>query len=141
MIRQYSPKDINIMHAGIPLLGMGDADFVTVARSGDLWEYQKGATGDTVRIELTDDSALATVTLLAGSPSNDRLSARAVLDRRTKRGYGEFLLDDIFGTTLVHGPVSWIVNMPEITYGKGGPQREWKFLIADCVVFAGGTVL
>lgn len=141
MITQYTPKSIAMVFNSIPLLGYGDAEFVNIARAGDMWEIQKGAGGDTCRIELTDDSAIATVTLLAGGPTNARLSALAKLDKLTKRGIGEWQLEDLLGTTLVHAEKAWIMSMPDITYGKDGPQREWRFCLADCDTFAGGSVL
>lgn len=137
---EYNPGRVYVSFAGVDLVGWPDGDFVTVEFADDRFKLEVGAGGDATRVLSLNYTGTATVRLQAGSPSNDRLDALAVLDEADGSGRGPFMIKDDNGRTLVMSPEAFIMKRPPLAYGADAPSREWQIGLTDLNVVVGGSV-
>lgn len=140
MFKNYDPAKVVVTFAGIPIRGFQEGTFVSVERDEDTFEKAVGATGDVTRVRKRNKAGRATITLQQASPTNDELSARALLDEQTGRGYGPFMVKDLNGITLAHAEVAWLVKPASIAFASGAEAREWMIDLADVSMTVGGSV-
>ena len=139
--RQYRPDGIVVVLKGIDITGMIDGEFVTVERTKETWTKRKGAFGDGVRTQSHDRSGRATIKVLAQHPVNDALSALMIEDEQFGTGVGEFMMQDLNGTTLCHGDKAWLVKPPSAARADTDGEVEWLIDIDDLDVFIGGSLV
>lgn len=137
----YDPSRIVATFAGILIRGYADGTFIGAERAEDAFAKSVGAQGDVTRIRNRDRSGMVTFTLQAESPSNDQLTAKAVLDELFGTGTGALLVKDLNGTTLLHAEVAWIRKLPNVEYAKDGGSREWVIDCAELEMSVGGAVV
>jgi hypothetical protein len=74
-----------------------------------------------------------------GSITNTKLATLRQIDRITKLGIGTLEGKDANGSTVVVGRGARLQGPPTIELGQSAGPRVWTFLIAQLVIFAGGT--
>src|SRR4051794_21013704 len=114
----YTPDSVTIVFSGIILSGYDDGTFVTIERANDMWALKMGADGIGARAKSSDKSGTVVATLLATSPSNDRLSAMAIADELSGAGVGPLLVRDGSGRSIASALSAWIVKIPQLEFSK-----------------------
>jgi hypothetical protein len=124
----YSAGQVVGEFAGILLEGAGEDDFISIVQDQETFTLKGSADGRTAsRARNEFISHTVSLTLLASSPTNARLSAIHNLDRATPNGagVGTFQVRDHQGTTIHRTDQCWIQQPPEETFGREAPQRVW----------------
>jgi hypothetical protein len=140
-IATYDPK-ANVATLGNLILGgYAENKFISAKRKTPTFSSQVGADGKVARSKSNDRRGEVTLTLLAASTTNDALSNLAILDEQTGAGVGPFQLQDLNGTTLIHGANAWITKMPDTELAKELGEVEWMIEVDSMDVFRGGLAL
>lgn len=141
LFRNYDPGRVAVSWKGIQLVGYMDGTFVSGERSEDAFELAVGAGGDVTRTRKRNRTGTVTVTLQAASPSNDLLSAQALIDEKFGTAYGPLIVEDLNGATVMIASVAWIQKMPTVEFADQASGREWVFACADLDITAGGAIV
>lgn len=136
----YDPGRVSGNWNGIQLLGFMDGTFIAAERNEDAFEVAVGAGGDVTRVRSRNKTGTVTVTLQAASPSNDLLSAAALLDAKFGATYGPLLIVDLQGNTVVEASMAWIRKLPAVEFADEASGREWVFECADLDMDVGGSL-
>lgn len=137
----YSPDEVDVLFAGIPITGWADGEFLTIEWTTDRFTSTAGTDGEVTRNRSGDFRATATVRLMQTSDSNDLLSALANIDRRARNGagVGAFLVRDNQGRSLYTAANAWIRRPPNVSFDREATVREWVIEIANLEDFTGGN--
>ncbi len=139
--KSYDARDVIITWGEIELEGPAAGSFVTIAYDTDMATKTTGAQGFVVVTLSAADGGMVKWTASQASPTNDRLSAVAVLQRR--KGVGlikkPIQVKHVNGTTLALGPEAWIKKTPDATFAAEAESREWEFDVAHLQAFIGGS--
>ena len=141
--RTFDPLSNVITLGAITIGGYADGTFITISRESDGYTDEAGAGGDVVRTRSRDKRATVTITLQAASPSNDALSAIAVLDEETPLPFNTtkaFEMREVGGSTVAGGPEAWVMKVPDIERAKEAGTVEWRIRVASCRMKVGGLV-
>lgn len=141
MLYQYDPGLIVVSFKGVRLLGPQDGTFVTAERAEDAFTAQVGSAGDVARSRNRNKMGSVTYTCQQGSPTNDVLSALALVDELSGLGFGSLMLKDLIGTTLVEAPTAWIKKIASPEFAKEAGPRAWVFDCAQIYIHAGGSLI
>jgi aminoglycoside phosphotransferase (APT) family kinase protein len=131
-LRHYSPAEITINFAGLDLnKGAGTDEFVSIEEDEDFFSITKGVDGEVTRNEMPNNTLMCTVTLMASSDTNDKLSAIHELDRKQRGGAGvaPFLYRNRLGTDLVVAAEAFITKRPTRTRAKAVGTVQWVFQV------------
>jgi len=139
--KTFDPKLVVMSFAGIQISGYMDGTFIMAEREVDTFEKSVGAGGDVTRVRSNNRSGTITLTLQAASPTNDLLSARAIIDEQTGLGTGVAMVKNINGTTLVSAADAWIQKPANVEYADTASGREWVIACADMRMFIGGALI
>lgn len=141
-VRNYDPKGIVLVFAGIPITGYAQGTFISVEQNEDAFILTVGSDGEGCRSKTNNRSARVTVTLQQSSQANDALSAIHNVDLNSPLGdgIGPLLLKDISGTTIIAAEKAWIVRFPTSTYARDPETREWIFETDYAVQSLGGNL-
>src|ERR1043165_8616066 len=125
--RTWDARDLIITWGAIALEGAGDGDVVTIAYNVDNVTLTAGAQGFMVANVSANNSGRITWSASEATPTNDRLSAIAALQRRKGAGLIKFpiMVKHTNGTTLAIGAEAWIVKSPDAPFGAEHQNREW----------------
>jgi len=140
-VADYDPKRIVVSFKGRPLSGFADGTFVSISMAAEAFTKVSGADASVSRARTNDDTAEVSVTFLQTSDSNDFLSNVHNEDKRFGTGKGPLLIKDLFGTTLFFAPQAWVVQFPDMEYGKEITEREWTFNTGQVEHFVGGALV
>lgn len=124
-VKTYNPADVLIVFAGVPITGIADGTFITVARDNPSWNKNIGSDGEGVRAKSNDKGGTITITLMQSSLSNDALSAIALVDEASGDGVGPFLMVDRSGRTLCGAETAWIQKPADVEFAREATTREW----------------
>lgn len=130
----YDPAQVIVTFGGAVLSGYADGTFVNVQFDESQWNKVTGADGLTQRSKTNNYAGSVTITLLAGSASNDTLSTAWNSDRTDNDGDGALIVKDASGNTLWSASSAWIQGMPAQAFSKQGETREW---VIDCGALTG----
>ena len=109
----YASDEVRIIVGGVPISGLADGTFVSVARDEQAFTKVTGADGTTSRAKSANRSGSITLTLSQTSPSNDVLSALAVADEETGAGVVPVLIKDGSGRSVHATDAAWVQKMPD----------------------------
>jgi hypothetical protein len=137
MIKKYNPKKINASWFNIPFLGYMDGTFIEVEYAEDAVTTHVGSQGDVSLILNANMMATLTVTLVQGSPTNERLSKLVPNAAANRLPTGPINMSDLNGSTLVSGASAFIKKLPKIEFGKTITGRQWAIIIPEAQIFAG----
>lgn len=141
-MKNYDPKLVGIVFAGIPITGFADGSFLSVETNEDWYTAVVGSDGEGCRSKNNNWSARFTVTLGQWSLANDLLTAIMNTDRLSPSGdgIGPFMVKDLKGTTLIAAEKAWIVKPPTVEYDREPTSREWVFETIDASFHVGGNL-
>ncbi len=132
MIATYSPQLSILVFGGHKIGGFADGSMIEVERSEDAYSMNVGAKGDVARVHSLNRTGMITVHLQQSSPSNDFLSAIALLDDPESggapgRGVRSILYQELNGTTIANAASAWIKKIPKIDRAKEFSGVDWIF--------------
>jgi hypothetical protein len=139
-VQTYDPKKVHVFFNGIPVTGYAKDTFITIERKEDAYKPYVGCDGRYTRAKVNDHSAEIKIKLVQDSPTNDLLSAVAILDEQTDMGSGVFLMTDLAGATVAKATDAWIQKMPTVERGAEVGEVEWTLFAGSLDVFAGGNI-
>lgn len=137
----YDPQKVTVSVANITITGYATGSFVKVSRDEDAFVKTVGADGLVARTRNANRAGSIEVTLLQSSPSNDALSALALLDETSGTGVGAAQVKDVSGTSIASAQNAWVKKLPDMERGKELGEVTW---VIDCDllnVTVGGTLL
>ena len=138
--KSYDARDVIVTWGELELEGPGEDTVVTIAYDEDAVTKTTGAQGFVVATINAAQGGMITWVASQASPTNDRLSAIAALQRR--RGVGlqkrPILVKHVNGTTLATG-TAWIKKVPDAQFAKAHQTREWVFDVDRLEAFIGGS--
>jgi len=140
MFHNYDPAKVVAIFRGIPILGFAEGTFIAGEREVDAFSKVAGARGEITRVRSRNRSGTVTITLMAESPSNDSLSAVAVLDEASGLGFGPLMVKDLNGNTVLSAPIAWIQKVPNVEHATDASTREWVIAVAQFDVHVGGAL-
>lgn len=135
----YDPSSVSIVFAGTIITGYDDGTFVSIERNNDMWAIKVGADGIGTRAKSSDKSGRVTITLMASSPANDKLSAMAVADELSGAGVAPLLVRDGSGRTVASALSAWVVKMPQVEFSKEPSNRAWTLETDSLTLYVGGS--
>lgn len=138
-VRTYDPKKVIITFGAVVLTGYAEGTFVTIARSGDLFEKTKGADGGVDRVNKNAFDYAVTATIRQTSPTNAVLSAIAAADQISNAGVLPLVVRDLNGTTLFTAAQAWIAKDPDDEFSDTISDREWRFDTGPAAKLTGGN--
>lgn len=141
-VKNYDPKSITQVFAGIPITGYAKGTFVSIEFNEDAFALTVGADGEGCRSRTNNRSAKITFTLMQSSPSNDLLSAMHNLDQMSPGGdgIGPYLLKDLLGTSIAMAETAWITKMATLEYGPEPGDRSWVLETDSMLATVGGNL-
>lgn len=139
-VKTYDPKNVIITFGPNIISGYAEGSFVTITRGGNLFEKRQGSDGSVDRINKNTRHYEVTITLMQTSPTNDILSAIALLDITTNTGKLPLTIKDVNGTTTFFAKQAWIQKDPDDEDGDSLGSREWVLATGIADKFTGGNI-
>jgi hypothetical protein len=139
--QHYDPDRVLFSFGTILVSGYASGTFIKASRSEDQFSKDVGAQGDVTRVRNRDKSGEVTVTLQAGAPCNDLLSAAALFDDTTGLGFAPLFLKDLNGTTICEANIAWIKKPADVERSSEASNTEWTFECAQLFMHVGGFVV
>ena len=139
--KNYDPSRYTVTFGAVLLQGFADGVFVKTARNEDAYTVKVGAQGDVTRVRSLNKTGQVTVTLMAESPTNDLLTAQALIDEASGLAYAPLMVKDLNGTTVMIAENAWVMKMPEVEVATDSSPREWVFECADLTMVVGGSLV
>lgn len=137
MLKKYNPKKINGGWSNIPFLGYMDGTFIEIEYSEDAVTPHVGSQGDVSLVLNANRMATVTVTIIQGSPTNEKLSKKVPNAKLNSLPTGPISISDLNGTTLVSGKDAFIKKTAKVEFGKTITGRQWVFMIPDADINVG----
>ncbi|MBI4815179.1 MAG: DUF3277 family protein [Deltaproteobacteria bacterium] len=129
-LHKYDPKDVKVTFGPALIMGFGPDTFVSIEYSNDAFAMAVGADGEVVRSKSNDQSAVVTLTLMAGSSGNAVLSAALNADVAEGLGVFPLAIVDLSTGTTHFGKEAWVVKDPKTDYAKESQPKEWRLAVA-----------
>jgi hypothetical protein len=139
-VKTYDQSHIDVVFCGVPMEGLAEDTYLEIATETERYTDKVGVDGEVSRSKRYDRRATATVTLMATSETNDRLSQLAQDDDDSPNGgVGAFEVFDRAGTSVFRASRAWIKKIPDVTYGAEVTERAWEIRLADYTPFVGSN--
>jgi len=139
--KNYDPTRVTVAFGAILIQGFNDGTMIKTSRNEDAYTVKVGGQGDVTRVRSRNKTGQITITLLAESPTNDLLTAQALIDEESGTAYAPIMVKDLNGTTLMVAENAWIMKMPEVEHATDASPREWVIECADLTMTVGGSVV
>ncbi|MCY1690738.1 DUF3277 domain-containing protein [Exiguobacterium sp. SL14] len=121
----YNAKNSSVIADGVYLTGFGE-DMIEFEPNEDDFEYTSGAQGDVIISETNDETATATLTLQATSPSLKHMMKLA----NSKKEFPFWVISKRNGMTeKAGGTKARILKKPTGTLGKEAEDREFEIIV------------
>lgn len=141
IFKNYDPGRIVVSFNGVVIQGFASGTFVKAERDNDSFTKTYGAHGDVARVRSRKRGGKVTITLMGISPSNDVLSGFVQVDEQVGLGgVGAIQIEDLQGTTLVHGGNAWVTRPANYEAGDDMSTREWVIDCDDLDMMIGGEL-
>ena len=140
-VATYDPGQVIVLVNAVPLSGFSDDGMIEAEREEDTFIKKVGVDGFTSRARNRNKSGEITITLQQTSPSNDHLSALAILDEQTGRGVVPVLIKDLSGRSVLASAFAWVRKPPASAFAKEVEDREWILDCASLDIFTGGNTI
>lgn len=136
----YDPKQFSLICGDKIIGGFADDDFVEVERDEDAFSKKAGVDGIVTRAKNNVQMGKITIRLQMSSPSNDDLTAFALLDQATPPA-GQFSITakDGSGRSVFSSQTAWVKKLPKTTFKKDVEMREWVIDCGSLQIFVGGN--
>lgn len=144
MLYQYDPKSIIITLVNTAssvstiITGYAPDAFVEAKFNNNEIKAIRGCEGEVSRSASLDKSGLIILTLLLTSPSNAVLQTYRDLDKKNGTGIFSFQIKDLFGSSLIVCPSTWVMKVPTYNYSAKIDNRVWE-LECDFMSVSTGT--
>jgi hypothetical protein len=127
----YSFRRIMLSIAGVPVVGFGEGDALTVEYDADLFTDKCGAGGSVVRGQLQDNRATIKIKLMQTSPAITAIEGLLRSDQLTGKGAFPVSLVDLNSGTTHASPTSWMKKRPNRTFGTDPSELEYEIRCAN----------
>jgi hypothetical protein len=132
-LKKFNPKMVVMTISGPAGLGIGQVvgvaagTMIEAVRDNDSFTKEKGATGDTVRIDNCDRGGKITFYLQRQSPTNALLEALVRTDELVGTGVVTVSIVDINNpTSVISGLDGWVLKPADVSIAGGeAGVREW----------------
>jgi len=113
-------------------------DFIDVDSSEDAVTPHISEDGTHTAVLNSNESAVATLSIVQGSETNDLLNKYVPSSANNYLPRGTFTIKDLNGNTVCTDPNAYIVRRSKIVFGGEVKAREWKFFLPKPDITAGG---
>lgn len=124
-MKTWDPTRFIITIGAINAVDFAKGGFIKAMYNEDAYSLQIGADGFGARIRNANESGRFEITLQKSSPTNDLLSAQALLDRQTGQGVVPVQVKDLNGTSVALGQNTWITKVPDLERGAELGDVTW----------------
>ncbi len=138
-MKEYSPKDVQVIFGGNIISGFADGSMVTISREVDGFTKHTGSQGEVTRVKSANKSGEASIMLAQSSPSNLILSAIEAADELTSNGILPFIVKDVSGKSIYFAGEAWIRKTPDSEFSDVVTDREWIIDFAEMLPIVGGN--
>lgn len=144
ILSTYFPEAVSIVlgndNFSHVVSGVAEGTFITVARETPATQLVIGGDMSAMRVRRKNRASTVTVTLMQGSDSNDVFSQILKNDEDAMNSDWLFSLTirDGSGRTVMFSPQAYIANMPDISFGTEGDNRDWVIQCIDLDSHVGG---
>jgi len=144
ILSTYFPEAVSIVLSNANfshvVSGVAEGTFITVARETPATQLVIGGDMSAMRVRRKNRASTVTVTLMQGSDSNDVFSQILKNDEDAMNNDWLFSLTirDGSGRTVMFSPQAYIANMPDISFGTEGDNRDWVIQCIDLDAHVGG---
>lgn len=139
-LAHYLPEDVVFLLGGaIPIDGFVDGTFIAIKKASSIYETVVSADGKVSRTQVENPLYSVTLSLASSSSSNEILTALSFADRKTGKAKLPLLIRDHSGTTLFYASLSWIENIPEVSFSTEVTERVWTFSCVGATQVIGGN--
>lgn len=135
---EWDPQKFTIVVGSIPVVQFSASTFIKASFNEDLYSLEIGADGSGCRIRNANESGRFEITLLKSSPSNDLLSALAILDRQTGRGIVPVQVKDGNGLAVAVAEHAWVVKPADLERAKELGDISWVLETEKLSLINGG---
>jgi hypothetical protein len=139
-IFNYCPDDVVCLIGGLlSVEGFVDGTFISIRK--DILPFTSGRTSDgqVGRLYQSDQTYTITLTLHAGSFSNDVLTKFWQLDEISQRGKFPLLVKDSSGSDLFFSTNTWIEGIPTLSKSASVDSRVWILRSSQAVINIGSN--
>lgn len=140
-VHTYDPVKIVFTFMGIRLTGFAEGTFLEAQRDEDGVSKYTGTDGNVCRAINRNRGGSITGTFTQSASVNDILSGYINQDEETGLIVGPALVRDLFGTTIIESPYTWIKKHPNSVYAKEVQARQYVFDCAELIMFNGGSIV
>lgn len=138
----YSPSDISITFAGVPIEGFSSDNVVRINRIDPIYTSKRAMDGSVSVTKQKYSKWQVSIFLAQSSQSNDLLNGVQKLlfsaDIKALQ-YLPLIIKDNSGTTMFFAKDVWIEQLPELEFGQSLATREWVFMCNDVECIIGGN--
>jgi hypothetical protein len=125
----YSASNVTVTYGGHVFTGFGSGDdVIQVSRREDSVQLDIGMQGDGVYSQSTDRSGELTISLLAGSATNDFLTAKANANDVGSIFSAPLIITEVGSETKVTADKCVIQKVPDLNRGAKAGEVEWVFV-------------
>jgi len=138
----YSPSDISITFAGVPIDGFDSSNVVRINRIDPIYTSKRAMDGTVSITKQKYSKWQVSIFLAQSSDSNDLLNGIQKLLFSSNIKAMQFLpliIKDNSGTTMFFAKDVWIEQLPELEFGQSLAVREWVFMCNDVECIIGGN--
>lgn len=138
----YSPSDISITFAGVPIDGFDASNVVRINRIDPIYTSKRAMDGTVSITKQKYSKWQVSIFLAQSSDSNDLLNGIQKLLFSSNIKAMQFLpliIKDNSGTTMFFAKDVWIEQLPELEFGQSLAVREWVFMCNDVECIIGGN--
>jgi len=138
----YSPSDISITFAGVPIEGFSSDNVVRINRIDPIYTSKRAMDGSVSVTKQKYSKWQVSIFLAQSSESNDLLNGvqKLLFSSDIKElQYLPLIIKDNSGTTMFFAKDVWIEQLPELEFGQSLATREWVFMCNDVECIIGGN--
>ena len=138
----YSPSDISITFAGVPIEGFSSDNVVRINRIDPIYTSKRAMDGSVAVTKQKYSKWQVSIFLAQSSQSNDLLNGvqKLLFSADIKElQYLPLIIKDNSGTTMFFAKDVWIEQLPELEFGQSLATREWVFMCNDVECIIGGN--
>lgn len=138
----YSPSDISITFAGVPIEGFSSDNVVRINRIDPIYTSKRAMDGSVSVTKQKYSKWQVRIFLAQSSESNDLLNGvqKLLFSADIKElQYLPLIIKDNSGTTMFFAKDVWIEQLPELEFGQSLATREWVFMCNDVECIIGGN--
>jgi hypothetical protein len=134
-----NPAGMSIIFGDIIIGGFPKGDYLAITYNEDGFAEIVGVDGEHTRVMLSDNSAIAVVTVQQSSLTNTKLSNKYNSDRRNGNSRGDFSVKDPRGDTDLKGSGAYIKKMADASWANDIKMNAWSIYIPDLSGVLGGN--